>query len=732
MPYRFAAKTSGPLAQIAGGLALPAALTLSASEDHHLWAFTDPAAPSGQKDAWAILPTSTAVPANYTPRFDSVDDWLPGMTALFERRLNVNASASAEVSALWTSLAAPLRSSITGDIGLDLDLGIQTNANWQATSDCWWSIQRPDANPALRVRLCAARANARTLKVTATAHAGLDQATRNALAAFAGKHRGQLLSRLNAPVGQVQEFLNHWLSLPAPTQAEQWRNPADPILVGIKDTIESLVATGLDQATRDTLELLAGKQGAQLLTQLNAPIGQVQSFLNHWLTLPLSTQAEQWRNAADPLLASIKYAAESLVATGLGQADQLTARLEFAAVRTLERRLEASLTALFDKTQTTRSLLDATFDFAIGGPGLQSLLDTTRTGNLVPLLNAPINGVTLHDCAVTTDLTRRHTFAWRVPFASGAVTDSERLQTAMQCLDDATGRVVKAFAKAEAERRTRGAASLLSIEGAFASHIGGEFTVHDPASLHARFEMVIKTNRPRSLEPLLRLYDAGPADPKATMCRMVMTMPPESMAHWLLPQDPCDVSRRIQTAWRALLPAAIDLDELAAQAAAPLLVWAALPVSTAVRRTNKGVELNRTESTYWDWLDSNLREAMVWNPRTRTALEALLAQSHLDMGVDDARRIVSRQVGGTIFRSLLYTEASFVGRLTAIIDRYAKTEYTPVEALRNLSYLLGGLTNEFHKRLTSVYGSDAARALGPLLLTSASGQKPTVEVTWSR
>ena len=58
MPYRFAAYTTGPLAKIAGSLALPAALELNSEEPHHVWGLVDKEQPTGLQNAWAILPTA--------------------------------------------------------------------------------------------------------------------------------------------------------------------------------------------------------------------------------------------------------------------------------------------------------------------------------------------------------------------------------------------------------------------------------------------------------------------------------------------------------------------------------------------------------------------------------------------------------------------------------------------------------------------------------------------------
>ena len=213
---------------------------------------------------------------------------------------------------------------------------------------------------------------------------------------------------------------------------------------------------------------------------------------------------------------------------------------------------------------------------------------------------------------------------------------------------------------------------------------------------------------------------------------MEISLPPESIAHWLEPQDPAEVSRRMQTAWRALLPAAVDMDSLNRQSAAPLLVWAALPVSTQARLTGNGVEINRAGGVFWDWADTRLLQAMVWNPRTRAALEASLALTHLTTTADEMRRAISLPVGAAVFRSLLHTEAQFIDRLTCQLGHRVATPRNPVETMKNLSFMLSGFTEAFHSKLTPVYGSEAARALGPLLLSAASPRKPDVKVTWSR
>lgn len=671
MSYRIAAFANGPLAELAKGLDLPASLELSSDTSHAVWGFVDNRRPSGQEHLWAIVPAAVAALADrFQPRFTSVDDWLPGMTTIFERTVDLRLSISGEVSALYTSLAAPLKTKILGDIGLDLDLGIQAKSECLATGEVWYSIQRPSNARRLRLRLCAARASARSLTVKATVNAGLGQATRNAIAAILGQHRTQLLHQL-----------------------------------------------------RQGASKLAGK--------LPYPQETVSHFLNNWLAQPATTQAEQWADSAHPLLAAMRTVVDAAIDTTIARADELTARLEYAAVRTLEKSVEASLTAAFDRRQSTQAVLDAEFDFG-SNPALAPLFQAALEGNLESLLNQYIPGLTIHRCVLATDDVRRHTFEWRLPFTSGSISARERIQTAMEALDDATGRIVRGYAKAESARRTRKASSLLAIEGAFAVHLGAEVTVHDPASCSARFELNLRTAKPQSLQPLLDLYHAGTAPARATACRMRITVSPEAIAGWLEPQDLAQVSRRMQSAWRTLLPLAVDLESINPQAAAPLLVWASLPVSTNARRTSRGVELNRPGSLFWDWADPQLLLGMIWNPYTRAGLADRLAHTPYKVSVDAMRTAACRPIGAAVLNSLLRVEAIFIDRLTSHLGQHAIIPRTPVEQMRTMSFTLAGLVSAFHGRLTSIYGPEAARALGPMLLAASSAKPPVAEVTWSR
>ena len=76
-----------------------------------------------------------------------------------------------------------------------------------------------------------------------------------------------------------------------------------------------------------------------------------------------------------------------------------------------------------------------------------------------------------------------------------------------------------------------------------------------------------------------------------------------------LKNDQMTMSRALQTAWKALLPAMFFQDVSQYQlneSVAAMLVWAAMPVSTSVDFDGSKLTLNTDKDVYWDWPDGNL------------------------------------------------------------------------------------------------------------------------------
>lgn len=665
MSVRFENLATGTAAALLEKLHIPASLAGSAgSESHSLWAI-----PSPDDTQYALVPAA-ANPTAPALAHANPAAWLPGATLFARRQTHLRASARAEYSALFTSLASPVKTALTGDIGLDFDLGIQASASWQSETNCWFSLHRPAAapTPQLRLRLASAANRTRRISVQAAAAAGLDNATRNALAAAAGQHRNQILARLRR---------------------------------GLFDGLDRLAviarATGLDPAS---------PQAAPAFQEL----------------LAAPTQA-LW-DAIDTFVPYLD-----------AQAARLTDTLDQATRAHLERSLQADLSFALSSESRGEALLDATFDFSVSNPRLQAVLDAALQGILDPLLSAPVPGITLHKGILSDTLNTRRTFEWRLPWSSGKRVLAQQVQSAIESLDLESGRLSRGSASAISARQARRAVSVLQLDAALAAFVSPHVTVHTPAAASVRFHLDMRTSRPASLRPLLALYGQTEIPESATRLRLTAVVPPAGIAPWLEDSNPLDASRRLQRAWRALLPALVDMDDHNLPTAAPLLVWASMPVAAGACVDGSTLRLNTGKEVYWDWRDESLRGAMINNQRTRDALAARIALTHLDATPAQAVAACRDRHAKALLESLLFVESGLVGSLPLMFDRLRSLRQMQNAALsdymRCASNLLHDLTLAFHVRLTSIYGPDIARAAGPLMLAAATDSRPSVEVLWS-
>lgn len=464
---------------------------------------------------------------------------------------------------------------------------------------------------------------------------------------------------------------------------------------------------------RQIVVRLAGARSAARSLQVNAIAhGGLDGATQRALAAILDRRREEW--------------------TGLlPESDALTARLEFAAVRLLERQWEATLGVQLDGNRASQVLVEATFDFDAGA-AVPTLFQQVLRGKTNALFGAPVPGIRLSRGVLVTEQTDRRTFQWQIPFTAGFLSTGKRLRTALEALDDQSGRTLTVRASSESSRTTRRAASLLQLEGALAVSLSKDVVVHGSSPLEAQLEWTVRAGDPHALAPLLRLYGLTPPPGANRLdCNLQVRVRAAALATWFQPQEPAEVSRRLQRAWRALLPAVVDRQRLAPANLAPLWVWAALPVCTNARRTATGLVMDDPPATYWDWPSRRLREAMVWNPRTRAALDRQLVLEARPVTPDELRRQVATPAGEAVFQSLLHTEALLIEAVVALPRLGRPDERDPVGMLRDFSHWLAGITDAFHARLTSLYGADAARALGPLLLASGGTAAPEAEVKWS-
>jgi hypothetical protein len=241
--------------------------------------------------------------------------------------------------------------------------------------------------------------------------------------------------------------------------------------------------------------------------------------------------------------------------------------------------------------------------------------------------------------------------------------------------------------------------------------------------------------------------------------------PAAALAAWVRPRSKAEttaaaaaVSRAIQRAVRRLLPFHYfqDVSNLRQDAsAASLLVWSALPVTTAVTVARGSVTLDRGPGLYWNFPDPALRTIMATHPATTARLvPALLsAAARLQEAGDTANArffvpsetpdfqnlaAVSRQ-----FEGLCFFEAEVVEKAAdalADLARFTTAAAThPAAAIERLASFGADLTAAFHARISSLYGNASLRSLGPAILLEASraldpslrGVRPTASLRLS-
>ena len=241
---------------------------------------------------------------------------------------------------------------------------------------------------------------------------------------------------------------------------------------------------------------------------------------------------------------------------------------------------------------------------------------------------------------------------------------------------------------------------------------------------------------------------------------MQVAMPCSVLGSWFirrdanrLKRDSMNMSRALQAQLRTLLPFCYfqDISRLRSNpSAAALLVWAAMPVSTAIDFENGEITKFNTDSdVFWDFVDFELRHAVATDPHTTVSLvpALLTAQSRLrDVGDNsDARFFTAQQaatfenmtlsgIGDTLIQSLLFTEAEIIrGATAALKDVNGMLDIAataPTRAIARFADFGADLTSAFNSKLSSVYGDDSLRALSSMVLLEASRAiDPGVSVT---
>lgn len=466
-----------------------------------------------------------------------------------------------------------------------------------------------------------------------------------------------------------------------------------------------------------------------------------------------------------------------------------------AATKALTRRYSATLASTCQKNTTRAALLDIELDFKADAAGAGQLLGAALAGDFNTVLAQPNAGTTLHAAELTHGIARTSHVEIHLPHFDKTVDSLTTVLASVNAQDD-DGRLLVydlQAANLETEKHVRN--SRLAMAAHLATQKGTGIRVHSTEGLtySYAFRQAVPNMKVVQLrtqvKPYLDAYFAslftddvttatwmsdldkqidtiepnGTGNFGNTLLAMELSLPASVASGWLLaPEDKksplyMDMSRRLQAKLKELIPFYYfsDVTKFTAPgSAAPLLVYAAIPPSTAVTFSKGLLTINPQNpgDVYWNFLDPEIRNAMTNNSMTtarlagamRDASERLLAGGFASDAkfyepgeVDDLRTAATSGSGLEFLHRLLFVEAEIIrqaheaGRRIASFRSRAGAQ--PREAIQALADFGQRVTEAFNKRVTSAYGGSALRPLGTMafieaaacFLPNAVGVKPS-------
>ena len=512
-------------------------------------------------------------------------------------------------------------------------------------------------------------------------------------------------------------------------------------------------------------------------------LGQIQTAIqqnnfaavDEWLIKRLSDFLDQ--EIADiPALKQIQTAIHTI----LTKAPDYYAK----AIQALNNKYSLNFAATYQRNTSDTALLDVNFDMTV--PAAADLLhQVLANAQLDKLLVSDVAGVTLNQASLSHEIKCNTDVQFNLPFFDSNVqhiTDSVVNLTA----EHDSGRVLLSY-QLDASNTVRSQSryqSQLSIMGKLEVVNG----VLQPAALTdnsiAYQSLQVKSDVKRGeLEArttpfinsmLANVLPDGPAqhtffaaldqtisaatgngnnDFGDVAWNFQVSLPGSVLAAWFQPMDDSlathlsmMMSRSLQAKLRALVPFYFfqDLNNLNpnSAAAAALLVWSAMPVSTSVNFDNGNLTFNTDKAVFWNWPDVNLRQAFAVDRHTGSALVPMLRAARarwLDAGNnniadsftdDQAPRFLQAAIklgngsGDEFLSSLLFTESQMVtGAAVALRDVRAalpQLATAPTKAIKLLSKFGADLSTTFDNRLSVYSTAEAVRTLNSMLLTEAS------------
>jgi len=521
-------------------------------------------------------------------------------------------------------------------------------------------------------------------------------------------------------------------------------------------------------------------------------IAKLQSFIGEKLDLDTIrsavtdadfNQVDEWliKRLADFLDKEIALTDLKEIQKAIFSVDQKVRDIYSHGIAALGNRFSIEFAETYQKTVTGAALLDVNFNLA-NAAARTLFAEVVANSNLDALLVTDTAGVTLNSATLSHEIKRTGTVGLHMPFFSF---DSTHVNDSLAKLtaEEQAGRLLLYEVDANDSVTVKNrSTSQLSVLGSLQVRAGESPQLSSGGTI-AYDALQIKTNmRPLDLQqrtqPFINSYlsslfpDGGASivsfyagldhaiaaaiNNQSSLgdiaLSMQVEMPAAVLEGWFvqrnaqqLTADSMRLSRQLQASLKRILPAFYfqNLENLQFNtAAAALLVWSALPVSTSIAFDGDSItQFNTDKDPFWDFADVNLRRAVARDPHTLTSLASMLAlaQARLreagqDAGFFDpsmAGRFVEAALntsdltfGDILFSGLLFTEAQMVHGAVSALQNIAafvkEAGSSPTRAIEQLAQYAADLTDTFNSRLSSTYGNDSLRTLGPMVLTEAS------------
>ncbi|HEX3681940.1 MAG TPA: hypothetical protein VHU83_05305 [Bryobacteraceae bacterium] len=590
--------------------------------------------------------------------------------------------------------------------------------------------------------------------------------------------------------GQFKTFLTALASPDAATRAQALAQAIANVTFGDSPQgqwLESIASRGL-LALSDQLDLVA-KLASQTQDVLDGGvIKNLRDFIDQRLDLNQIQAAVQqndfhsvdsWLVArlGDFLDQQLDLAALKQIQTAITAMIQKAPSIYQKGVQALNNTYTLTFAATYQRTDTNTALLDV--NFTDQREALALLGEVLAEGNLNRLLVKDTPGVTLNKASLSHEIKRNSEVHVQLPFSGW---DIQHLNDSLATLnvENDAGRVLVYQVSAADTVRANRYESQLSILGKL-KVVNGQLQVGALAdssvayqSVQVQPDMTFGELKARTLPfataqlgsvfsaaaPLSAFYQTlgqtigeitgDPNNCGDVALNLQLVLPASVLAAWFQPLSPADMksaqmrmSRALQARLKQLIPFYYFQDPKNLRQNAPgsaLLVWAAIPVSTAIDFQNGAIRrFNTDQDTFWNWPDPALRKAVAFDNHTKQSLLNAIGTAHDEWTAAGNKNIagffapgqVSRfqqaatvDTGDTLLQSLLFTEAAMVqGAASALKDiqgALAQLALAPTQAIPRLAQFGADLSATFHKNLSVYSTSETMRTLNSLLLVEAS------------